>query len=59
VYHPDQLVPNILEAERRAHQRGINLYVSPAYRDILDANRPKTASEYWKAPEFTGGVDPT
>jgi MoaA/NifB/PqqE/SkfB family radical SAM enzyme/GT2 family glycosyltransferase len=45
IYHPHRLVPNIIEAERRARIRGINLYVSPAYQEILDAGRFRLADE--------------
>ncbi len=36
VHHPHLLVPAVREALRRAEVKGVNLVISPAYRELLD-----------------------
>jgi hypothetical protein len=36
VLYPDLLVPQLREALRRGAALGVNVYVSPAYRGVMD-----------------------
>ncbi|RMF06687.1 MAG: glycosyltransferase [Alphaproteobacteria bacterium] len=38
IRHPDLLIPNLLEAKRRAEKLGVNITISPAYDDLLAAH---------------------
>lgn len=54
INHPDLLVPNVLEAQRRARKLGVNLNVSPAYEAIIANYKAATVAKAGAgAPRFT------